>query len=131
MLSAPYGRIHGLFNGLTLRPVAKPSGKVVFEVMRNLILLIAALGLATPAVARDPRDSRGLNRLREQDNAYRATQQGRIRPLPEIRARINIPGAEFIGVEFDGRIYRLKYMRGGEVIWIDVDAETGQIVRRQ
>ena len=99
--------------------------------MRTLILLIAALGLATPAVARDARDQRGLNRLREQDNAYRATQQGRIRPLPEIRARINIPGAEFIGVEFDGRIYRLKYMRGGEVIWIDVDAETGQIVRRQ
>ena len=105
--------------------------------MRNLILLLAALGLATPAVARDGRDAReqreshGLNRLREQDNAYRAMQQGRIRPLPEIRARINIPGAEFIGVEFDGRIYRLKYMRGGEVIWIDVDAQTGQIVRRQ
>ena len=107
--------------------------------MRNLILLIAALGVAVPAAAqdgrdlrsRDTREARGLNRLREQDNAYRATQQGRIRPLPEIRARINIPGAEFIGVEFDGRIYRLKYMRGGEVIWIDVDAETGQIVRRQ
>jgi hypothetical protein len=107
--------------------------------MRNLILLIAALGVAAPAAAqdgrdlrsRDTREARGLNRLREQDNAYRATQQGRIRPLPEIRARINIPGADFIGVEFDGRIYRLKYMRGGEVIWIDVDAETGQIIRRQ
>ena len=109
--------------------------------MRNLVLLIAALGLATPAVARDgrgegregreQREARGLNRLREQDNAYRAMRQGRIRPLPEIRARINVPGAEFIGVEFDGRIYRLKYMRGGEVIWIDVDAETGQVVRRQ
>jgi hypothetical protein len=108
--------------------------------MRNLILLFAALGLATPAVAqeghqprdtRDAREARGLNRLREQDNAYRAMQQGRIRPLPEIRARINVPGADFIGVEFDGRIYRLKYMRGGEVIWIDVDAQTGQVVRRQ
>jgi hypothetical protein len=108
--------------------------------MRHLILLFAALGLATPAVAREghqPRDTReareaqGLNRLREQDNAYRAMQQGRIRPLPEIRARINVPGADFIGVEFDGRIYRLKYMRGGEVIWIDVDAQTGQVVRRQ
>ena len=114
--------------------------------MRPLLLLIAALGLATPAVARDrhdPRDRheqgdprrgperRGLDQLREQDNAYRATHQGRIRPLMEIRARINVPGAEFIGVEFDGRIYRLKYMREGEVIWIDVDAETGQIIRRQ
>jgi hypothetical protein len=118
----------------------------VFEVMRASILLLAALGLATPAVARerhDPRDrheqrgprerpeARGLDHVREQDNAYRAMRQGRIRPLPEIRARINLPGAEFIGVEFDGRIYRLKYMREGEVIWIDVDAETGQIVRRQ
>jgi len=106
-------------------------------VIRKLILLIAALGLATPAVAQDGRDAReqraqrGLNRLREQDNAYRAMQQGRIRPLPEIRARINVPGAEFIGVEFDGRIYRLKYMRGGEVIWIDIDAATGQVLRRQ
>jgi hypothetical protein len=114
--------------------------------MRPFILLIAALGLATPAVARDRHDprarheqrearerpeSRGLDQVREQDNVYRALQHGRIRPLPEIRARINVPGAEFIGVEFDGRIYRLKYMREGEVIWIDVDAETGRIVRRQ
>ena len=120
--------------------------------MRILILLVAALGLATPAVARERHDARdrhderadrpdhgdrgdrpprGLGRLREQDNAYRAMQQGRIRSLPEIRARINIPGAEFIGVEFDGRIYRLKYMRGPEVIWIDIDAATGQILRRQ
>ena len=52
-------------------------------------------------------------------------------PFTEIRARINVPGATFIGVEFDGRIYRLKYMRGGEVIWIDVDAQTGRIVQRQ
>jgi hypothetical protein len=102
--------------------------------MRNLILLIAALGAAASAAAHEPRgphEPHGLGRVREQDNAYRAMQQGRIRSLPEIRARINIPGAEFIGVEFDGRIYRLKYMREGEVIWIDIDAATGQIVRRQ
>ena len=114
--------------------------------MRILILLPVLLGLASPALAQgrerhdandrhqrseDRGERPGLGRLREQDNAYRAMQQGRIRPLPEIRARINIPGAEFIGVEFDGRIYRLKYMRGGEVIWIDIDASTGQILRRQ
>ena len=116
--------------------------------MRRLVLLIAALGLAVPAMAQGRHDrhgpnerternyerpslARGLGRVREQDNAYRATQQGRIMPLPEIRARINIPGAEFIGVEFDGRVYRLKYMREGEVIWIDIDAATGQILRRQ
>jgi hypothetical protein len=97
--------------------------------MRVLILLAAAIGLAAaPALAAE---GRGLQRVREQDNAYRATQQGRALPFTEIRARIRIPGATFIGVEFDGRIYRLKYMRGSEVIWIDVDAATGRIVQRQ
>jgi len=96
--------------------------------MRNLILLAAVLGAVAPAAAAD---AQGINRLREQDNAYRATQQGRILPFTEIRMRINVPGASFIGVEFDGRIYRLKYMRGPEVIWIDVDAQTGRVVRRQ
>jgi hemin uptake protein HemP len=96
--------------------------------MRILILLAAIAGLAAPVSAAD---ARGLQRGREQDNAYRATQQGRAIPFVEIRARIRIPGATFIGVEFDGRIYRLKYMREGEVIWIDVDAQTGRIVQRQ
>ena len=96
--------------------------------MRVPFLLAALVGLALAAPAEA---GGGLQRVREQDNAYRATQQGRAIPFVEIRARIRVPGATFIGVEFDGRIYRLKYMRGGEVIWIDVDAETGQIVRRQ
>ena len=96
--------------------------------MRVSILLAAAIGLAASA---GPADARGLQRVREQDNAYRATQQGRALSFTEIRARIRVPGATFIGVEFDGRIYRLKYMRGSEVIWIDVDAQTGRIVQRQ
>ena len=58
--------------------------------MRNLFLLAAAIGLAAPAasVAMQPH---GLQR--EQDNAYRATQQGQVLPLPQIRARIRIRGA--------------------------------------
>ena len=66
----------------------------------------------------------------EQDAAYRAAHEGRILPLPEIRARIRIRGAQLIGVEFDGRIYRLKFMRGAEVIWVDVDPRTGRILAR-
>ena len=93
-----------------------------------LFAALAGLALAAPACAAD---AGGLQRVREQDNAYRATQQGRAIPFVEIRARIRVPGATFIGVEFDGRIYRLKYMRGAEVIWIDVDAATGRIVQRQ
>jgi len=95
--------------------------------MRALFLLAAA-GLAVSATSAD---ARGLQSMREQDAAYRAAQQGRILPLPMIRARIHIPGAQFIGAEFDGRIYRLKFMRGSEVIWIDVEASTGQVLGRR
>ena len=95
--------------------------------MRALFLLAAA-SLALLAV---PADARGLQSMREQDAAYRAAQQGQILPLPMIRARIRIPGAQFIGAEFDGRVYRLKFMRGTEVIWVDVEARTGRVVGRQ
>jgi hypothetical protein len=96
--------------------------------MRALFLLAAA-GLVVSATSADARG--GLQSMREQDAAYRAAQQGRILPLPMIRARIHIPGAQFIGAEFDGRIYRLKFMRGSEVIWIDVEASTGQVLGRR
>lgn len=95
--------------------------------MRVLFLLAAAALAAVPMAA----DARGLQRMREQDNAYRAMQQGRILSLPEIRSRVDMRGAQFIGAEFDGRVYRLKYMNGGNVIWIDVDARTGRVIGRQ
>jgi len=98
--------------------------------MRFLLLLAAAGLAATPSLA-DAQPQRGLQRDRDQNAAYRAMQEGRILSLPEIRARIRMPRAEFIGAEFDGRVYRLKFMRGADVIWIDVDARTGRIVGRQ
>jgi hypothetical protein len=94
----------------------------------RFLFVLAAAGLAATAL---PADARGLQSMREQDRAYRAAQQGEILPLPMIRSRIRIPGAEFIGAEFDGRVYRLKFMRGSDVIWVDVDARTGRIVGRQ
>ena len=95
--------------------------------MRIRFLLALAV-LAAPALSAD---ARGLQSMREQDRAYRAAQQGQILSLPEIRSRIRMPGAQFIGAEFDGRVYRLKYMRGAEVIWVDVDARSGRVLGRQ
>jgi hypothetical protein len=97
--------------------------------MRFLVPLVAIGLAATPAHAFA---QRGLQRD-EQSGAYRAMQQGQVMSLPEIRRRVSIsvPNAQFIGVEIiGGMIYRLKYMRGSEVIWIDVDARTGRIVAR-
>lgn len=95
--------------------------------MRPLLLILLALASASPATAQ----RLGATRGGEQDVAYRANRQGEIMSFSQIRARINVPGAQFVGVEFDGRIYRLKFMRGAELIWIDVDARTGRVIGRQ
>lgn len=53
-------------------------------------------------------------------------------PLRAIEARIlpRMQGADYLGPELDfgSERYRLKFMRGGQVIWIDVDARTGQVL---
>lgn len=39
-------------------------------------------------------------------------------------------GFDYLGPELDassGR-YRLKFLRAGEVVWIDIDARTGQVL---
>lgn len=89
-------------------------------------LLAAALGaglIASPALAERPRD---------QDRAFEATRQGRSMPLPKIERRVMpfMDGADYLGPEFNGDTYRLKFMRDGRVIWVDVDAATGRIKGR-
>ena len=95
--------------------------------MRKPLLILSLLACAAPATAQRLTATRGG----DQDAAYRAANQGEIMSFSQIRARISVPGAQFVGVEFDGRIYRLKFMRGSELIWIDVDARTGRVVGRQ
>lgn len=97
--------------------------------MRFLFVLLAAgLIMSSPA---DAQRRLPVTRGGEQEAAYRASQQGQILSLQEVRQRVRVPGADYIGVEFDGRVYRLKFMRGAEVIWIDVDARTGRVLGRQ
>ena len=38
--------------------------------------------------------------------------------------------ARQLNAELKGDNYRLKFMQGGRVIWVDVDSATGRIVRR-
>ncbi len=91
---------------------------------RTLLAAALCAGLiASPALADPPRD---------QDRAFEATKEGRSMPLPKIERRVMpfMDGADYLGPEFNGRTYRLKFMREGHVIWIDVDAATGRIIRK-
>lgn len=62
--------------------------------------------------------------------------QGKLLPLRAIEARV-VPqmerqGARYLGFDFDSAtgIYTLKFLRNGNVIWVDVDGRTGQVMSR-
>ena len=98
--------------------------------MKMLVALtlsaFAALG-PVPATA-EP------DQKRDQQRAFDEMRNGRILPLRDIEARVlpSMRGAQYIGFDFDSEsgIYTLKFLRNGSVIWVDVDARTGRIVRR-
>lgn len=95
-----------------------------------LTAILASVTLALP-LAGHAQKSR-----HEQDPLYEGTQNGTLLPLRQIENGIvpemKASGAEYIGQEFDPstRRYRLKFMRGQSVIWVDVDGRTGAIVGR-
>jgi hypothetical protein len=95
------------------------------------IALIASFVMALPVTAH------AQQRLREdQSSVYKGTQNGTLLPLRSIEnailPRMKASGADYIGQEFDSstKVYRLKFMRGQSVIWVDVDGRTGAIVGR-
>ena len=104
----------------------------------SMLMAAAALVLATAPAAARPREHppqggfEGHSRERPPESAFEARQQGRILPLPEIESRIRqqMRDADYLGPELDtfSGIYRLKFLRGDRVIWIDVDGRTGQVV---
>lgn len=107
------------------------------SLFRTLLAAICMAGLIAPPVAaaqRSPQSDRRAttDRPRDQDRAFRATREGRSMPLPMIERRVmpHMGGADYLGPEFKGNTYRLKFMQDGRVIWVDVDAATGRIVRR-
>ena len=89
-------------------------------------LLVAAIGTALLS------SSVSAERPRDQDRAFRAIQDGRAMPLPMIERRIlpTMGDADYLGPEFRGETYRLKFVRDGRVIWVDVDAATGRVIGR-
>lgn len=95
------------------------------NLFRTIVSAAVAAGLLSVPALADPR--------RDADRAFQAMQQGRSMPLPEIQRRVMPlvpPNADYLGPEFNGGTYRLKYIENGRVIWIDVDAATGRVKGR-
>lgn len=84
---------------------------------------IAAGLLSSPALA-GPK--------RETERAFEAIREGRSMPLPQLERKVLpfMPGADYLGPELNGGIYRFKFIQDGQVIWVDVDARSGRVLRR-
>jgi hypothetical protein len=96
------------------------------KLVRTLLLagLLAAGLSSAPALADPPRDSQ---------RAFQGRQEGRSMPLPQLERRVMPfmgPNADYLGPEINGGAYRMKFIQNGRVIWVDVDPQTGRIIRR-
>ncbi len=93
-----------------------------------LILMAANIGSAVHAI--DPKQRRG-----EQNQARMDMVAGQVKPLREIERRIvpRMRGMQYLGPEYDSiaQVYRLKFINKDRVIFVDVDARSGEIIRQQ
>jgi len=96
----------------------------------NKLPFLAALTLVTlvpaPHAMAGPADAQGAVR--------RDIRTGAVRPLREIEAHVlpMMPGMQYLGPEYDptAMAYRLKFIRDGHVVFVDVDARSGEIIRQ-
>ncbi|MCW4461633.1 hypothetical protein OK349_07925 [Sphingomonas sp. BT-65] len=97
--------------------------------MFGLLCLGASLAAAALPAHASPQVRRA-----DQEAAREGRIQGKWLPLRDIEARV-VPamtrkGAQYIGFDFDSAtgIYTLKFLRNGNVIWVDVDARSGRVM---
>jgi len=91
---------------------------------RFIMVLCAALSLAPAASSAQPGDAQG--QVRKEIRA------GNVRSLRDIEQRVlpTMPGMQYLGPEYDpaAMAYRLKFIRDGRVVFVDVDARSGAVI---
>jgi uncharacterized membrane protein YkoI len=97
--------------------------------MKKLTPLIlsafAVISIVQPAQAR--RDDQGGVRQDVQEGKVKSLRQIEGSVLPRMR------GMQYLGPEYDSvaQVYRLKFINKDRVIFVDVDAKTGTILRQR
>jgi len=94
--------------------------------LRAAVLAGSFMALALPVHAAPPGD--------EQGQVRRDMRAGTVRSLREIEQIVlpTMPGMQYLGPEYDptAMAYRLKFIHNGRVVFVDVDARSGQIISR-
>ncbi len=98
--------------------------------MLNRISVVTGLS-AIALLATFPADAR----RGEQDDARQDMAAGKVKSLREIEASVvpRMRGMQYLGPEYDptAQVYRLKFINRDRVIFVDVDARTGNILRQR
>lgn len=71
----------------------------------------------------------------DQSNAREDVQSGKVKSLRQIEASVlpRMRGMQYLGPEYDPgpQVYRLKFLDNERVIFVDVDARTGGVLRQR
>lgn len=100
-----------------------PKSRVMISLRAILIATAIAVGLSSaPAAADPPRDA---------NRAFQGVRQGRSMPLPQLERHVlpMMGGADYLGPEMNGNMYRFKFIQNGRVVWVDVDGQ-GRVIGR-
>jgi hypothetical protein len=93
--------------------------------MKKLLLPII-LALAVPAMPAQAEPGGEQGQVRKDIRA------GNVRSLRDIEKRVlpTMQGMQYLGPEYDpaAMAYRLKFIRNGRVVFVDVDARSGMII---
>ena len=95
---------------------------------------LATTGFATGGLYAEPAFARSEVQARQdQSEARKEMQAGNILSSREIEAKVlpTMRDAKYLGFAYDStaKAYRLKFQRDGTVIYVDVDAKTGRVLR--
>ncbi len=98
--------------------------------MLNKTSVLAALALALLSSSMPVDARRG-----EQDDVRQDMRAGKVKSLRELEASVipRMRGMQYLGPEYDNsaQVYRLKFIDRDRVIFVDVDARTGKILRQR
>ncbi|MCA0909191.1 PepSY domain-containing protein [Qipengyuania gaetbuli] len=99
--------------------------------MKRLLSSFLAVGLVAGPIVAAPLAAQSRS---DQGEARKEMSAGRTLSLRQIEARIlpTMGDAEYLGPAYDSVAvaYRLKFIRNGRVLFVDVDARTGRVIRR-
>jgi hypothetical protein len=101
--------------------------------MLNKYFISAVIAFAGFAATIVPADA--VQRRDEQIDARAQMMAGKVKSLRSIENRVlpTMSGSQYLGPEFDpvAAVYRLKFIRDGRVVFVDVDGRTGNILSRK